>query len=75
MVDDDLNLNPDIPPSEITSGIAWYREEDYQRIRGVLKDPDMPVAYADWLKEAEDWERTLQAEGKIRRARCDRRPR
>jgi hypothetical protein len=62
MVDDE---NPDVPPPETTSGVPWYREEDYPRIRKALRDPDLPEAYADWLRGAEAEERALRAEGKI----------
>jgi hypothetical protein len=61
MVNDE---NPNVP-HETTSGVHWYLEEDYPHIRQVLRDPDLPAAYADWLKGAEDEERALRAEGKI----------
>lgn len=60
-----MNLNPDVPPTEITTGVAWYRKEDYPRIREIIRDRDLPPTHAEWLTQAESEERELQSEGKV----------
>lgn len=63
MISED-EINPDIPPPEIISGVPWYREEDYPRILEVMRDPDLPSTHAEWLRQAESEERKLQGEGR-----------
>lgn len=46
------------------AGMPWYREEDYARILSVMTDAaNLPLTYQDWLKKAEQVERTFKAKG------------
>jgi hypothetical protein len=37
------------------TGIAWYKREDYERLRALFMDGDkLPSTYDQWLNKAED---------------------
>ena len=61
-----------IMTGEVTSGVSWYRREDYQTILDVIEDAGLPGTYDEWLKDAESEERESQGMGRYRRARHDR---
>lgn len=47
-------------------GIAWYRREDYQKIRAVMADPDkLPATFDKWFYSANKFARGLEARGQI----------
>jgi hypothetical protein len=51
-------------PTLETTGIPWFREEDYARILHVMDDARLlPARHADWQKQAIAAEQRLQAMG------------
>jgi hypothetical protein len=45
-------------------GIAWYRREDYDRLRRIFSDgANLPQHYDDWLKLAEKLAERLKNQG------------
>ena len=54
-----------IMTGEVTSGVSWYRREDYQSILDVIEDAGLPGTYDEWLKDAESEERESQGMGRI----------
>jgi hypothetical protein len=45
-------------------GIAWYRQEDWKRLRRLYPDRDeMHDSFEDWLAEAQRTEQYLKAQG------------
>jgi len=45
-------------------GIAWYREESYDRIMALMADgASFPKTYASWLQKAVRMERELKRQG------------
>ena len=54
-----------IMTGEVTSGVSWYRREDYQTILDVIEDAGLPGTYDAWLKDAESEERDSQGMGRI----------
>lgn len=54
------------PYSVRAVGIAWYRREDYERIRAIMDDRDkLPATFDEWLQAAEELERNLERAGHI----------
>jgi hypothetical protein len=48
----------------VVVGVAWYREADWSRIKGLFPDSDeLHDTYAEWLMSAEDSVRALQQRG------------
>ena len=46
------------------AGIAWYRQQDYAKIRKIMADPrNFPETYKQWLKCAKKASDKLIAEG------------
>ncbi len=54
---------PKIDPAMVT-GIAWYREEDWPRIKALFPDAGASHdSYAQWLQAAGDMLERLRSEG------------
>ena len=51
-------------PSDTVIGIAWYREEDYERIMTLMADgASFPKTHASWRQKAVRMERELKRQG------------
>ena len=49
-------------------GIAWYRREDYEKLKKLCADGDtFAPRYDDWLKSAENLVNKLRSEGRAYR--------
>ena len=45
-------------------GMAWYRAEDYPRLRALVQDADrLPLSYDGWVVSAEQLEREVTRSG------------
>jgi len=45
-------------------GVAWYRQEDYAKIRSIMEDHrKLPPTYKQWLKKANKAVESSRAEG------------
>jgi hypothetical protein len=45
-------------------GIAWYKSEDYERLKGLFVDGDnLPTTYKEWLNSAERLVKQLARDG------------
>ena len=58
------NPTPSTDRSATHLGVAWYREDQWARLRELASDtPELEERHADWLHSAEETIGTLQAEG------------
>jgi len=52
------------PPTEIGAAIAWYREDQWERLREISADRDqLDETYAEWVVKAEEVVKQLAAQG------------
>jgi hypothetical protein len=52
------------PPGEIGAAIAWYREDQWDRLREISEDRDqLDDTYAEWVVKAERVMKHLAAQG------------
>jgi hypothetical protein len=53
-----------LKPSEIGAAIAWYREDQWERLREISADRDqLDDTYAEWVVKAEEVLRHLAEQG------------
>ena len=52
--------------STLVVGLAWYRAEDWSRLKSMLPDGDqLEVTHAEWLAHGEKVERRLRRDGHV----------
>ncbi|HVO68840.1 MAG TPA: hypothetical protein VMT24_02275 [Aggregatilineaceae bacterium] len=53
-----------LEPTEIGAAIAWYREDQWERLREISADRDqLDDTYAEWVIKAEEVMKHLAAQG------------